>query len=128
MAQIRCVKMLSRQIRNKLMIYTWLKIRREKDKNAPTNLYPIPLKNITNHLLNSSLTIFKTQTKMADQSEKPEVFELNNGSMHVKISNFGAIILSLSLPDKQGNLADVALGFDSIEPYVVNFLSFLNPF
>ncbi|KAJ0048526.1 hypothetical protein Pint_17083 [Pistacia integerrima] len=55
---------------------------------------------------------------MADQSEKPEVFELNNGSMHVKISNFGATILSLSLPDKQGNLADVVLGFDSIEPYV----------
>ncbi|KAJ0105256.1 hypothetical protein Patl1_19597 [Pistacia atlantica] len=55
---------------------------------------------------------------MADQIEKPEVFELNNGSMHVKISNFGATILSLSLPDKQGNLADVVLGFDSIEPYV----------
>ncbi|KAJ0105248.1 hypothetical protein Patl1_19599 [Pistacia atlantica] len=56
---------------------------------------------------------------MADQSEKPEVFELNNGSMHVKISNFGATILSLSLPDKQGNLADVVLGFDSIEPYMI---------
>lgn len=93
---------------------------------------------------------------MAAQSEKPEVFELNNGSMHVKISNFGATILSLSVPDKQGiylfiyflcilpllllifcwlmifffegNFADVVLGFDSIEPHVVNFLSFLDPF
>lgn len=39
---------------------------------------------------------------MADQTLKPEVFELNNGSMQVKITNYGAIITSLSVPDKHG--------------------------
>ncbi|KAI9173624.1 hypothetical protein LWI28_003987 [Acer negundo] len=56
---------------------------------------------------------------MADQiDQKPEIFELNNGSMQVKITNYGATITSLSLPDKKGKQADVVLGFDSVEPYV----------
>ncbi|CDY18482.1 BnaA01g27130D [Brassica napus] len=57
---------------------------------------------------------------MADQSKNntPEIFELNNGSMHVKISNYGATITSLFVPDKNGKSADVVLGFDSVDPYV----------
>ena len=34
--------------------------------------------------------------------QKPELFELNNGSMQVKITNYGATIVSLSVPDKDG--------------------------
>ena len=49
---------------------------------------------------------------------KPEIFELNNGTMQVKITNYGATITSLSVPDKDGNLADVVLGCDSLEPYL----------
>lgn len=45
---------------------------------------------------------FSTQRKMADQTLIPEVFELNNGSMQVKITNYGATITSLSVPDKHG--------------------------
>lgn len=35
--------------------------------------------------------------------QKPELFELNNGTMQVKITNYGATITSLSVPDKDGN-------------------------
>lgn len=49
---------------------------------------------------------------------KAELFELNNGTIQAKISNFGCIITSLSVPDKDGKLADVVLGFDSLEPYL----------
>jgi aldose 1-epimerase len=38
---------------------------------------------------------------MADQ--KPQIFELNNGTMQVKITNLGCTITSFSLPDKNGN-------------------------
>ncbi|KDP25982.1 hypothetical protein JCGZ_22712 [Jatropha curcas] len=55
---------------------------------------------------------------MADHTQKPEIFELNNGTMVVKITNLGCTITSLSVPDKNGNLADVVLGFDSVEPYL----------
>ena len=44
---------------------------------------------------------------MADQTKNinsPGIFELNNGSLQVKISNFGATITSLSVPDKNGYL------------------------
>ncbi|KAF6137336.1 hypothetical protein GIB67_036373 [Kingdonia uniflora] len=49
---------------------------------------------------------------------EPKLFELNNGTMQVKISNYGCTITSLSVSDKNGTLADVVLGFDSIEPYL----------
>ncbi|XP_057972087.1 uncharacterized protein LOC131160428 isoform X2 [Malania oleifera] len=53
---------------------------------------------------------------MADQ-HKVKLFELNNGTMRVNITNFGATITSLFVPDKNGNLGDIVLGFDSFEPY-----------
>ncbi|KAL7114603.1 hypothetical protein ACP275_04G131100 [Erythranthe tilingii] len=46
-----------------------------------------------------------------------KIFELNNGSMQVKVSNYGCTITSLLVPDKDGKLGDVVLGFDTIEPY-----------
>lgn len=49
---------------------------------------------------------------------KAEIFELNNGTMKAYISNFGCTITSLFVPDKHGKLADVVLGFDSLEPYL----------
>ncbi|KAK4436892.1 Aldose 1-epimerase [Sesamum alatum] len=47
-----------------------------------------------------------------------KIFELNNGTMQVKVSNFGCTITSLLVPDKNGKLADVVLGFDTLEPYM----------
>ncbi|XP_074564684.1 uncharacterized protein LOC141821192 [Curcuma longa] len=46
-----------------------------------------------------------------------EIYELSNGTITVKVSNFGATITSLLVPDANGNVADVVLGFDTIEPY-----------
>ncbi|RZC67677.1 hypothetical protein C5167_011367 [Papaver somniferum] len=60
---------------------------------------------------------------MADDQNVPELFELNNGTMRVKISNYGCTITSLFVPDKNGNFADVVLGFDSLEPYLVLHLT-----
>ncbi|XP_031106372.1 aldose 1-epimerase-like [Ipomoea triloba] len=45
------------------------------------------------------------------------IFELNNGTIQVKVSNYGCTITSLSVPDKDGKLDDVVLGFDTLEPY-----------
>lgn len=49
---------------------------------------------------------------------KAEHFELNNGTIRVTVTNYGATITSLYVPDKHGKVADVVLGFDSIEAYV----------
>jgi aldose 1-epimerase len=45
-------------------------------------------------------------------------FTLTNAQgMVVKIIDFGGIITSLLAPDRDGRLADVVLGFDTLEPY-----------
>lgn len=46
-------------------------------------------------------------------------FTLSNGSgMVVKILDFGGIIRAIHVPDRDGRLDDVALGFDTLEPYL----------
>jgi aldose 1-epimerase len=42
----------------------------------------------------------------------------NKNGMLVRILDFGGIITEIHVPDRQGQLADVALGFDKLEPYL----------
>lgn len=44
----------------------------------------------------------------------------NSHGMEVRIMNFGGIVLSLRVPDRNGKLDDVVLGFDTLEPYFTN--------
>ena len=45
----------------------------------------------------------------------------NSGSMEVTIINYGATITSLKVPDENGSITDVVLGFDTIEDYINSF-------
>jgi len=48
------------------------------------------------------------------------VFTLTNKSgMEARILNYGGIVLSLKVPDRNGVMGDVVLGFDKLEDYVV---------
>jgi aldose 1-epimerase len=48
-----------------------------------------------------------------------EVFTLTNkAGVEIKAISFGAIITSIRVPDRTGALADVALGFDTIDGYL----------
>lgn len=42
----------------------------------------------------------------------------NKNGMKVEIINYGAIVVSLTAPDKNGKLEDVVLGFDNLQDYV----------
>lgn len=44
----------------------------------------------------------------------------NKNNMQARLTNFGAILINLFVPDKNGKLDDVVLGFDSLEKYVTN--------
>ena len=44
----------------------------------------------------------------------------NSNNLTAKLTNFGAVLVSLFVPDKNGNLADVVLGFDTLEKYFTN--------
>ncbi|KAI4356999.1 hypothetical protein L6164_000977 [Bauhinia variegata] len=45
------------------------------------------------------------------------IYELRKGNFRLKLTNYGATIISLMVPDKHGNVADVVLGYDDIESY-----------
>jgi aldose 1-epimerase len=44
----------------------------------------------------------------------------NDHCMEVKILTYGGIVQSLSIPDRDGRVANVALGFDNLQDYVEN--------
>ena len=49
-----------------------------------------------------------------------EVFTLSDGTVEAQIISYGGILVSLKAPDRNGNSADVALGFDDLDGYVSN--------
>ena len=38
--------------------------------------------------------------------------------LRARITNFGAALVNLFVPDRDGNLADVVLGYDTLEQYI----------
>jgi len=50
-----------------------------------------------------------------------ELYTLKNkNGMQVSITNFGATVVSIMVPDKAGKVADVALGYDDLAGYELN--------
>jgi len=42
----------------------------------------------------------------------------NNSGVTIKVTNYGAIITSIVVPDRDGTLGDIALGYSSVEGYI----------
>ena len=42
----------------------------------------------------------------------------NSNGLKAKITNYGAILVSLEVPDRNGNLADISLGYDNLPDYI----------
>ena len=50
--------------------------------------------------------------------EQVMIYTLKNDAGAIaKISNYGGIVTELWMPDRDGNLADIVLGFDTLEEY-----------
>jgi aldose 1-epimerase len=52
------------------------------------------------------------------EGQAVDLYTLNNGSMVVKIATYGGIITEIHVPDRDGKLADVTLGFDTLDGYL----------
>lgn len=44
----------------------------------------------------------------------------NSKGAEARISNYGGLVTHLKMPDRQGNYADVVLGYDSVKSYISN--------
>lgn len=54
------------------------------------------------------------------QGEELFRYTLKSQSIRVSLTNFGATLLTVETPDKDGKLADIVLGFDTLAPYFDN--------
>ena len=55
----------------------------------------------------------------AENAKPIKLYTLKNSQgMEVCVTNFGGRIVSVMVPDKDGNMKDVVLGFDSIQDYI----------
>ncbi|XP_066348831.1 uncharacterized protein [Miscanthus floridulus] len=73
----------------------------------------------------SSLSMGAQATTGPD-ARKVGVYELKLGDFSVKVTNWGARLMSVVLPDSKGNLADVVLGRDTLAEYF-NDTSYFGP-
>ncbi|MCK5730999.1 MAG: galactose mutarotase [Draconibacterium sp.] len=49
---------------------------------------------------------------------KVNLYTLSNNKTKIKLTNYGAIITSIEIPDKTGNIDNIVCGFDDLETYI----------
>ena len=64
------------------------------------------------------MSISKRAFGKTAEGQEAAIFDLvNSNGMTAAITNFGGIVVSMQVPDKNGKLTDVVLGFDKLEDY-----------
>ncbi|XP_071833763.1 galactose mutarotase-like isoform X2 [Apostichopus japonicus] len=63
------------------------------------------------------MTITQADFGVTSKGQSVSLFTLTNNTVTVKISTFGATIVSIQVPDKNKKISDVVLGFDSVKGY-----------
>lgn len=77
------------------------------------NLLKLPL------ALIACMPLFGTTSISVDDFDSIKEYTLRNESgMVVTVTNYGATITSIIVPDRDGRMADVALGYDRVEDYI----------
>ncbi len=66
-------------------------------------------------------TIAMEQFGTTPDGKKVDIYALTNANgCTVKITTYGGIVVSLTVPDKDGKMGDVVLGYDNLDGYVKN--------
>ena len=67
------------------------------------------------------MSVVKEKFGTTKCGKEVSVYTLSNGNgVQAKIINYGANLISLLVPDKDGKVEDVVLGYDKLEDYYVN--------
>lgn len=71
------------------------------------------------------MSIMVTDFGKTNDNKLVKLFTIkNDNNVTVKLTNWGATLVSIVVPDKNGFLRDVVLGFDNLEDYFVNHCYF----
>ena len=67
----------------------------------------------------AKMTLEKKEFGTMPDGQKVNLYILTNpNGMKAEITNYGAILVSLSVPDKNGEFADITLGYDHLDGYL----------
>jgi aldose 1-epimerase len=67
----------------------------------------------------SSLAIQKVEFGKTPDGKTVNLFTIKNANgVELKVSEFGATLVSLKVPDREGNFKDIIQGFDNLEGYI----------
>ena len=67
------------------------------------------------------MSVVKCDFGKTDAGQAISLFEVTNGNGAVmKVTDYGAILVSVLVPDRDGKLTDVVLGYDCGSDYQVN--------
>ena len=63
------------------------------------------------------------------QEDQPvTLYTLSHTSgLQVSVTDHGATLVSLKVPDRQGKLADIVLGSETLDDYLFHIINFTNP-
>jgi len=64
------------------------------------------------------LSIEQERFGVTNEGTKVDRFLLRNGPTELGVITLGAIVQSLSVPDRDGGVADIVLGYDSLDGYL----------
>src|SRR5205823_6223371 len=83
------------------------------------NRTPAPAERTDDARAAKKATVVKTSFGHTADGTPVDLFTLSNaGGMEVRTMPYGAIIVSIRVPDRSGQVADVVLGFDTFDEYV----------
>lgn len=51
---------------------------------------------------------------------KTDLYTLSNGNLTMQVTNFGARVVTLWAPDREGTMADIVLGYQNLDRYINN--------
>ncbi|WP_232522301.1 galactose-1-epimerase [Marinimicrobium alkaliphilum] len=95
---------------------------RDDNYHRDSNYIPLPgpqTQPDTDSKMNTKPFVSKAPFGELPDGREVTQFTLNNGNgMEVKLINYGGIITHLYAPDRDGNIADVVLGYDDLQSYV----------
>ncbi len=66
----------------------------------------------------AAVTVTKDGFGKLPDGQAVDVYTLKNAGLEVRITNYGARVVSLKTKDRDGKVADVVLGYNSVEGYV----------
>ena len=67
----------------------------------------------------SAMSILKESFGQTTDGKRVDLYTLTNANgLRARIMNYGAILVSLEVPDRDGKLADITLGYDTLDGYI----------